>query len=65
MEVFRWHLKSAINGNSEARNNLSGFHYYGIGSSKNNIKAFQWYFKSENQEYALSQYNLQECIPGQ
>ncbi|RHZ78862.1 hypothetical protein Glove_155g15 [Diversispora epigaea] len=58
---FRQYLKTAEGGNHIGQNDLGNCYFIGIGTIRDEKKAFQWYLKSAKGGNNLGQYNLAFC----
>lgn len=59
--AFKWFLKAAQQGHSDAQNNVGFRYYYGKGVTKDYSNAFLWYQKSANQGNKVAIYNMGIC----
>ena len=58
IEAFKWYLKSAEQGNADAKNNLGNMYYIGRGIDKNPEESFKLYIKAAEQGSADAMFNL-------
>jgi len=56
--AFFWYQKAALNGNTQAMNNLASMYYYGHSVKKDYKKAFELYFKAASFGDSIAQFNL-------